>query len=326
MANDAERSLIQELEAAVDAMLRGQRVAPAGATRELLGIASDLRDLPRDSFLARLAEELQEEGEDMLTATTNIPAGFHTVTPYIVVKDALDTIEFITKAFAAEETSRFPGGSGGGYHIEARVGHSMLMLGGGGNYAGPEHPANLHYFVSDVDETYRRALAAGATSIHAPVDQHYGVREASVRDIAGNDWYISTPMKDAGGREVLKVGDLAPYFHAKGADQFIDFLKRAFGAEEMEVYREPSGTGPIVHAKIRIQDSIVELSEAHGQYQPRPAMIFLYVDDADAWFQRALSAGAKVNTPMSDQAYGRTGAVIDDHGNKWYVCTPPAAK
>jgi uncharacterized glyoxalase superfamily protein PhnB len=325
MANDAERSLIQEFESAVDAMLRAEAVAPGPAINALMGIASDLRDLPREKFLARLGKELQEEGEDMLAETTQIRPGFHTVTPYIVVKDALDTIEFIQKAFGAEEISRFAGGSGGGYHIEARVGQSMLMLGGGGGYAGPEHPGGLHYFVADVDDSYRRALEAGATSLYEPADRHYGVRDAGVRDKAGNEWYISAAMKDASGREVLGIGDLAPYLTAKDAASLLEFIKRAFGAEVVEAYREPEGSGPVVHAKLRIQDSIIELGEARGQIQPRAAMIFLYVDDADAWFNRALAAGAKVNTPMSDQPYGRTGAVIDDHGNKWYVCTPPAS-
>ena len=77
---------------------------------------------------------------------------------------------------------------------------------------------------------------------------------------------------------------------------------------------------------MRIQDSLIELSDAHGEWQPRPTMLFLYVDDADAWFNRAVAAGAKVTTPMGDQPYGRTGAVSDPEGNLWHVCTPIAPK
>ena len=325
---DDERSLIDQLESAVDAMLRGERVmlAPDQIMGGLMGIASDLRDLPRESFLARLAQELNQEGENMLATEKQVREGFRTVTPYVVTKQVPAIAEFLKQAFGAIETFASPApGSGGGYHYEFRVGHSMLMVGGATNYPGPEITPSLHYFVGDVDSAYRQAMAAGATSSHEPVDQPYGVREASVT-FAGIDWYLSTPMKDARGRETLGVGDLALYLHPKGAGDLIDFMKRAFAAEEMEVFREPAGTGPIVHAKIRIQDSIIELGEAHGEYQPKATMFFLYVDDADAWFNRAIAAGAKASTPMGDQPYGRTGAVQDPHGNLWHVCTPTEPK
>jgi len=326
MHDNAERLLIDQLETGVEKMLRGERVTPARETAALMGIASDLRDLPRESFLARLEQELIQEGEHMLATEKEIREGFHTVTPYVVTKQVNAIAEFLKQAFGAEQTFASPEtGSGGGYHYEFRVGHSMLMVGGATNYPGPEITPSLHYFVSDVDEAYHRAIAAGATSSHEPIDQSYGVREASV-NFAGVDWYLSTPMKNEQGRETLGVGDLAAYLHPKGAGELIDFMKRAFGAEEMEVYREPAGSGPIVHAKIRIQDSIIELGEAHGQYQPRPTMLFLYVDDADDWFNRAVAAGAQVSTPMGDLPYGRTGAVKDAHGNLWHVCTPPAPK
>jgi len=328
MTDNTQRSLIDQLESAVEKMLRGEPVvlAPDPAMGTLMGFASDLRDLPRESFLARLGQELNEEGENMLATEKEVREGFRTVTPYVVTKQVSAIAEFLKQAFNAVETFASPApGSGGGYHFEFRVGHSMLMVGGATNYPGPEITPSLHYFVNDVDAAYRQAIAAGATSLHEPVDQPYGVREASV-GFVGTEWYLSTPMKDAKGRETLSVGDLALYLHPKGARDMIDFMKRAFGAEEVEVYREPAGSGPIVHAKVRIQDSIVELGEAHGQYQPKPSMFFLYVDDADAWFNRAVSAGAQVSTPMGDQPYGRTGAVQDPHGNLWHVCTPAEAK
>ena len=328
MPDDAKRSLMDRLEVAVDKMMRGESIVLAHDPEmgALMGIASDLRDLPREEFLSRLGQQLDEEGEKMLATSHEVREGFRTVTPYVVVKEVNAIAEFLTQGLGAVQTFGSPEpGSGGGFHYEFRLGHSMLMVGGGGAYKGPEVTPALHYFVTDVDASYRQAIAAGATSIYEPVDQPYGVREGSVR-FAGVDWYLSSPMKNEQGREVLGVGDLAPYLHPKGTEDLIDFMKRAFGAEEMEVYREPQGTGPIVHAKIRIQDSIVELGEAHGQYQPKPTMLFLYVDDADAWFRRAVAAGAEVKTPMSDLPYGRTGAVQDSHGNLWHVCTPPAPK
>ena len=326
MADDATRSLIDQLENAVDAMLRGKRVplAPDQTIGALMGIASDMRDLPRETFLARLGQELNEEGEHMTTAieTKPVRAGFRTVTPYIVVKQIDRIAEFLKQGLGAEETFRSDAtGSGGGFHFEFRLGNSMLMAGGAPNYPGPEVTPSLHYFVDDVDAAYQRALAAGATSLYAPKDQSYDVRDCGVKDATGVDWFLSTPMKYSEG--TLAAGDLTLYLSLRNSDEFMTFVKRAFGAEEIEVHREQ---GRVMHAKLRIQDSLLELSDAHGEWQPRPAMLMLYVDDADAWFNRALAAGAAVHTPMGDQPYGRTGAVRDREGNLWHVCTPPSPR
>lgn len=325
MAADNERSpMIDQLELAIEKMFRGERATVADPqVAAMMGIASDLRDLPRESFLAHLGQRLGEEGELMLATENQVREGYKTVTPYIVVKQIEALADFLKNALGAEETYRSDQtGSGGGYHYEFRLGHSMLMAGGAPNYPGQEITPYLHYFVADVDEAYRRALAAGATSLYAPTD-HYGTRDCGVKDSTGVEWYLSNPTTYNQGREKLIPGDLVSYLHPKGADQYIDFLKRAFGAEEIEVHREQ---GQVAHAKLRIQDSILELGEARGHYQPNPTMIFLYVADADAWFQRAVKAGAEVSTPMADLPYGRTGAVKDAQGNLWHVCTPPSPK
>ena len=322
MPDDAKRSLpekmMDQLEFAVEKMLRGEPVvlAPDPEMGSLMGIASDLRDLPREGFLAKLAAELKEEGDHMLTAKV-APEGYKTLTPYLVSAKALETVEFMKQAFGAVETFRTTGG-GGGYHIEVKIGESMLMIGGGGQYRGEDRFTPLHYFVDDVDEAYRRAIAAGATSLYPPTDQSHGARDCGVRDPGGAEWYISNPIAYSQGK--LSAGELLPYLNPKGADQFIEFAKRAFGAEEIESHRE---AGRIAHAKLGIGDSILEVGEAHGRYMTDRTMLFLYVDDADAWFQRAADAGAKVISPMADLPYGRSGGVEDGFGNQWYVCTPP---
>ena len=326
MPNEAERSLIDQLETAVERMLLREPIAlaPDAPIAALMGVASDLRDLPREEFLSRLEQELTDEGDLMLTATEPKPVleGYRTITPYIVVKEITKVAEFVKQAFGAEETFRSDStGSGGGFHFEFRLGNSMLMAGGAPNYPGPEVKPSLHYFVADVDEAYRRALDAGATSVRAPMDQPYGTRDCTVSDPTGVEWYLSNPTTYDQDRGRLDPGDLVPYLHPKGADGYIEFLKRAFVADEVEVYREQ---GKVAHAKLRIKDSLIELGEAHAQWQPRPTMLFLYVDDADAWFNRAVAAGAEVSTPMGEQPYGRTGAVRDSQGNLWHVCTPPA--
>jgi len=175
--------------------------------------------------------------------------------------------------------------------------------------------------VPDADRVYQAALAAGAVSLRSPVDQPYGDREASVRDLAGNHWYIATHQEGSHVPEGL--GSVTPYLHPRGAPALIDFLKRAFAAEEMAVHRAPEGT--IVHAKIRVGGSVIEMGEAHDEWGPMPTMFYLYVDDVDAWYRRAVAAGATSMETPTLQPYGeRRAAVRDAFGNQWYLAAPAA--
>ena len=123
-----------------------------------------------------------------------IPRGFRTVTPYLVAEDGPALLEFAKQAFGAEETFRAVG-SAGGVHGEVRIGDSMLMMGGGipgREFRSTPNTHALHIYVEDADAVCEKALAAGATSIDEPRDQEYGERSASVKDPAGNYWYIAT--------------------------------------------------------------------------------------------------------------------------------------
>jgi uncharacterized glyoxalase superfamily protein PhnB len=101
----------------------------------------------------------------------------------------------------------------------------------------------------------------------------------------------------------------------------IDFLKTGFGAEEIISHRE-TPDGPVLHAKIKIGDSVLEMGEAHGPFQAMPSMLFLYVDDVDQWHRRALAGGATELQAPQDQVYGdRVSAVSDPFGNTWYLAT-----
>src|SRR5258705_7012854 len=207
-----------------------------------------------------LATKDQIETDD--TSPANNRATFRTVTPYLTVPDVHAEIDFVTKVFGAE--GRIYGlGSAGGYHSEYQIGDSMVMIGGGGegsSWNGSPNPASLHLYVEDVDAVYERALQAGATSLMPPTNQDYGDRDASVIDVGGNHWYIGTGQGP--GYKPEGVSDLMPYLHPKGAPRMIDFLKQAFGAEEVFFYQSPDG---IVHnAKISNGSSIVEMGEAHG--------------------------------------------------------------
>jgi len=117
--------------------------------------------------------------------------GFHTVTPYLMVREADKLVDFVRQAFGGVETYRTTG-SAGGTHIEVRVGDSMVMIGGAST--GEPMPAAIYLYMINIDEVYRKALQAGATSILEPSDQPDGERRAGVKDAFGNQWYIGAPL------------------------------------------------------------------------------------------------------------------------------------
>jgi PhnB protein len=253
------------------------------------------------------------------TGVSPVPRGFRMVTPYLVAEDGNALIDFAKQAFGAEELLRVKTPTG--VHGEVRIGDSMMMIGGGTpghKFPATLHPNALHVYVEDADAVCRNAVAAGATLVDEPRDQEYGERSGTVKDAAGNFWYIATHK----GENYVPEGlhSVNAYLHPLRAEPLIGFLKRAFAAEEVAKYASPDGV--VHHAVIRIGDSVVEMGEAHGKYEPIPAMFYLYVPDCDALYRRALAAGAKSLHEPTDQPYGdRSAAVTDSFGNTWYVAT-----
>lgn len=253
------------------------------------------------------------------SSVSPIPPGFRMVTPYLVAADGLALLDFVKNAFGAEETERAM--TPNGVHAEVRIGDSMLMIGGGipgKQFPGTLQPNALHMYVEDADAVFKKALAAGATLVDEPVDQGYGERSATVKDPAGNFWYIAT----AKGESYKPKGlfDVNPYLHPQRAEPLIAFLKRAFEAEEIAKYVAPDGV--VNHAALRVGDSVIEMGESHGKYETMPAMFYLYVPDADAVYKQAVAAGAVSFQEPRDERYGdRTAAVKDNFGNKWYIAT-----
>ncbi|HKT50476.1 MAG TPA: VOC family protein [Candidatus Angelobacter sp.] len=121
---------------------------------------------------------------------------------------------------------------------------------------------------------------------------------------------------------------VTPYLIVKGAAAAMDFYKDVFGATE--IMRMPQPDGRIGHAEMKMGDSVIMLADEYPEMDNvGPATlgnssvgILLYVDDADATFNKAVSRGAKVNKPLADQFYGdRSGTVTDPFGHKWTIAT-----
>ena len=132
-----------------------------------------------------------------------IPEGYHTVTPYLIVKDAARALEFYKKIFSAKELMRFDMPDGRLGHAEIRIGDSRVML-------ADEHPelqalspktiggspVSIHLYVEDVDTAVERAVKAGATLIRPVADQFYGDRVGGIEDPFGYRWFIATHKED----------------------------------------------------------------------------------------------------------------------------------
>ena len=113
---------------------------------------------------------------------------------------------------------------------------------------------------------------------------------------------------------------MTPFVVAEGAAKLIDFIQQAFGAEEVERMAAPDGT--VMHAVVRIGDSMLMLGESQGEWKPMQIGLCLYVTDVDAVFARALEAGGTVVKPVTNQFYGdRNGTLRDPWGNLWSVGT-----
>jgi PhnB protein len=140
-----------------------------------------------------------------------VPDGYHTATPYLIVKGAAKAIEFYKQAFGAMEVERMEMPDGKIAHAEIKIGDSIIMLGD----EAPQHgtrgpkslggsPCGLYLYVEDVDETFNRAVTAGATVTMEVKDQFYGDRNGSLVDPFGHTWYVATRKENLSMDEIQR--------------------------------------------------------------------------------------------------------------------------
>ena len=142
-------------------------------------------------------------------AVKPIPEGYHSVTPYLIIKGAADAIEFYKKAFGATELFRFPAPDGKIGHAEIKIGDSPIMLAdefAETGYKGPRalggSPVSLMIYLEDVDTVFNRAVEAGASVKEAVQDKFYGDRTGTLTDPFGHVWHVSTHKEDVSMEEM----------------------------------------------------------------------------------------------------------------------------
>jgi len=142
-------------------------------------------------------------------AVKPIPEGYHSVTPYLIIKGAADAIEFYKKAFGATELFRMAGPDGKIGHAEIKIGDSPIMLSDEWpemKYVGPKllggSPVSILLYVNDVDAVFKHAIAAGAKEDKPVEDKFYGDRSGSLTDPFGHIWHVSTHKEDVSPEEM----------------------------------------------------------------------------------------------------------------------------
>lgn len=122
------------------------------------------------------------------------PNEYTSVSPYLIVNGASETIDFLKRVFGAVELRKFPNASGKLIHAEVRIDDTVVMLADPVPPDWPAVPSNVHVYVSDVDATYRAALEAGAVSVQEPVRKQDEDKRGGIKDPGGTTWWISTKV------------------------------------------------------------------------------------------------------------------------------------
>jgi PhnB protein len=325
-----KRSPAEQLDQAISALLATSQPPEPNSQpmiAELVSLVHPLRAMPRPEFKAALKSELQRR-ISMKEAAVPSPAppsaipfrrpNFPNIAPYFLVDGAPRFIDFLVAAFEGTERIRVPRPDGSIMHAEVAIGNSVIEL-GDANEQYPQRSMTTHLYVPDADATFARALQAGASSIYAPTDDHpSGDRWGAATDPFGNTWYIATRKSWVAGPEgVLTV---QPYLHLRNAHNMISFIEAAFGAKATGVHKSPDGI--VRHATIEIADATFEIDEASGESQPTQSYLHVYVPDTDAFYARAVTAGAKAVKPPYTAPYGERAATITDpFGNTWFLAT-----
>jgi uncharacterized glyoxalase superfamily protein PhnB len=142
-----------------------------------------------------------------------VPDGYTTVTPWIIGRDTAGLLDFLKRAFGAEELGRVVGEDGRIGHAEARIGDAVVLaFDSPAGWAGT--PAFLRLYVPDSEETQRRAIGAGATEVTRQTVLFFGDRVGRVRDPFGNLWWIQTRLENLDEAELARRARLPEYVEA----------------------------------------------------------------------------------------------------------------
>ena len=127
-------------------------------------------------------------------------------------------------------------------------------------------------------------------------------------------------MLNNGGIHPKEYQTITPLLRVQDVSKLIDFLKQAFEAKEISCYNQKDGL--LAHAKVKIGNSIIMLSDSTSEWKPMTNVLYIYVDNVDKKYQKALDFGAtSLREPKYEQHGDRCAVVIDHYGNQWWIAT-----
>ena len=256
--------------------------------------------------------------------------------PYLGLSNAIDFAEFAKKVFNAQDKQKKLSPDGKQVmHGIVNISGTDVMYSDATKDKGYMN-SGLMVYVENSDETYKKALAEGATSVMEPSDQSYG-RASGAKDPFGTTWWITSVIKKAGdgeGKEYQTLsGDkisipanyqgVMPYLLLKDAPKFSEFVQKVFdGKETLNVKRDDGTT--IMHAEVSVEGYTIMFSEASEQWGgPAPGAVGITCENVDDIYKKALEAGGTSTMEPAEYPWGRFCGFKDTCGNTWWLNNPP---
>jgi len=243
--------------------------------------------------------------------------------PVLRYKDAPAAMEWLSGAFGFDTQASFANPDGTIAHAELRFGAGVIGI-SSDNGPSADNPwstvrQGVYVCVADIDAHHDRALAGGAAIVKPLANTDYGSREYSARDLDGRLWGFGTYQMGAQPGEP----NIFPELRCPSGPRAIAWLRDAFGFEP--VIEVPGPEGTTAHAELRLGDSYVMLAtadEGGGAWGDQDHAVSVHVDNPDALFTRATTAGAAVVLPLTTTHYGaRHFWARDPEGFLWGLST-----
>jgi uncharacterized glyoxalase superfamily protein PhnB len=234
---------------------------------------------------------------------STVPAGYSSVSPWLITHDTNALFEFLTAAFGAEEIDRVVGEDGTIGHAEARIGHSVVLAFDSRPHW-PATPSYLRLYTHDADAAFRAALAAGATTVSVLDNSAWGDRGARVQDPLGNVWWIMSHMEDVSDDEAASRWQSPEY--AAGMDYAVESLHRHMtGQSAAPVPDEVKAKAPLVRA-----EGVNAVPAGHQSVEPW--IITRSTPQLLDFIAAAFGAQEAFRVPMDDGSIGHAEAKIGD--------------
>jgi PhnB protein len=233
-----------------------------------------------------------------------------------MVSDVEKQMQFLQTVFGASVKENMKSPDGITLHGEVLIGNVVLLIGLQTKEL-PAQPSMNYVYVENVHQPYANAMGAGAESITQPTDRFYGVSEAGFKDMQGNTWWSAHFLINESDN-MYGYSAVCPYLVVSNVAKQAEFLQTVFNATVKDMAKQPDGE--VVQTEMIIGDTVLIISKSSEALAAQPGMNYVYVNDVDDTFKRAIMAGAASIAEPEEKFYGaKEGGFKDSEGNTWWV-------